>query len=138
MARSNIYVTFGYVLLILTVLAGIGVAIYYIVKGFTSRTVTIDNVQMAMGDWSSGPFQTSFLKFNITLNGECVQDCTPKLINLNINGNEVNNPNFYSIVSTSPLNWYASVVIPGEVNHLGTVAISVSIGKDIGGFYGNV
>ena len=138
MARTNIYVTFGYVVLILTILAGIGVAIYYVVKGFISRTVSIENVSIQR---PLGGLEIGYLKFSIKLNGECIKDCTPKLTNVNMEGYMPKNLVFNSLVNTGAGSWDASVAITNPwvfTQNSVTTAISVTIGSDIGGFYGSV
>ena len=136
MARSNIYVTFGYVVLILTILAGIAVGIYYLVKYFTSQTVTIDNVQL---EPPTGGLELGYLKFSIKLNGPCVGNCTPVLTKAVISGTipeYIPDPfSFHSLVSTGTNSWDASIVITGPSFNYKS-SLGANLGVKVGSFNG--
>jgi hypothetical protein len=110
MTRGRIFVTFGIVLLILALLAGIAVGIYYLVEYFKSPIV-IDEVYLEV---APDGLATSNLIISFHKTGECI-DCNPVLnfadvsdANFNLLGSGTS---FTELTKTGPKSWKGKILL---------------------------
>lgn len=135
MARSNTFVTAGYLLLMLLSLGGLAAGIYFLILYFTqSQSGSIYNVTL---EKLGGGLAGWFLKFTIDSKGPCMKDCNPSITYLSFQGHLAGSapinitpiPEFHSLVSNGPNSWDAVIVLPDEqIFEEGSVTASI-LGK---------
>lgn len=135
MANSRTIVNVGYFLLVLLILAGIGVGLYYLIIYYTTPAVNIKNVTL---EKLGGNLAGGLLKFDIqTMGCGTSNRCnyTPKLVQFlyNKDGFTPTNiyplPEFQSITSTGIGSWNTITMIPDDyVFDNGSMNIEITVG----------